>query len=587
MNENLALVPGTSTPISINTINNGISPGGGCPAGGLNNSAYFDGQPGGNFGASGNSFQMDGATVTIPIQFNVICGQTYHFKFAIADVGDASYDSYVFLKAGSFASEAVNVTVATVSGDSTIVRGCTDADFIFTRPQSSADTAYTVNYEITGGSAVEGVDYDPLPDSVYFQPGQASDTMTLHPIYYDSAPDTSTVTITVKIVNQCGDTIVSSGTIYILKNPNITFTSADPTVYCSNDSVALHSVASGGMPPYSYQWNTGAVGDSANVKVNLEGPFDFYVTATDACGFKDTDTVHVNLLQTLSIDTLVSSPTQACANTGIASATVSGATGTPTYSWTFINQNPTDTVEVSTSTLAQNLSGGWYYFTVTDNICSMTDSVKVEAIGGPQAVINPDKTEGCNPDNFVFNNGSTGANSYQWNFGDGYFSVSNTNAQTHTFTGDSTTTIPVSHTVYLIASNGMCSDTTSVVVVNKNCGCMDPKALNYNDKAVVTDNSCIYHAPEIKIPNVFSPNGDGANDVLQFLKQDYLTGIEYWIFNRWGDVMFHTDELGKYWDGKINGNYAAPGVYFIKYTAKGIDGSTVNGQSFFQIVRPK
>ncbi len=68
----------------------------------------------------------------------VQCNQTYHIRLAIADGTDDYLDSGVFLEAGSFSSDAVNVTVATVSGDTTIVEGCTSADFIFSRPQTQS-----------------------------------------------------------------------------------------------------------------------------------------------------------------------------------------------------------------------------------------------------------------------------------------------------------------------------------------------------------------------------------------------------------------------------------------------------------------
>lgn len=111
---------------------NGSSSYGDCNAsiGGLTNSQYFAGAPGAHF-------QMDGVTKSLSIEFKVVCGQSYHFKFAICDIGDNAFDSWVFLKAGSFSSEAVQVTVATVSGDNTVIEGCTQADIIFTRPVSS------------------------------------------------------------------------------------------------------------------------------------------------------------------------------------------------------------------------------------------------------------------------------------------------------------------------------------------------------------------------------------------------------------------------------------------------------------------
>ena len=107
--QNVAVVPGTNTPITISTIHPGL------------NAAFY-------VNNTGNTFSHNGFTVPIPVELDVQCGETYHFKFAIADCSDSFLNTAVFLEAGSFVSDAVDVTVATVSGDSTIVEGCTDAN---------------------------------------------------------------------------------------------------------------------------------------------------------------------------------------------------------------------------------------------------------------------------------------------------------------------------------------------------------------------------------------------------------------------------------------------------------------------------
>ena len=91
--ENIALVPGTTTPITINTVNN------------LVNSAYYV-DNGDGFTAPFNNdpfyIQFDGLTTVLTAEALVQCGQTYHIKIAIADANDTAWDSAVFLEAGSF-----------------------------------------------------------------------------------------------------------------------------------------------------------------------------------------------------------------------------------------------------------------------------------------------------------------------------------------------------------------------------------------------------------------------------------------------------------------------------------------------------
>ena len=224
--QNVALVPGTNTPITISTIYPAGVPGE--PPAGLNPQLYVS-------NAGGTTHTHNGFTVPIPIELNVQCGETYHFRFAIGDGSDTYLNTAVFLEAGSFVSDAVDVTVATVSGDSTIVEGCTDANFIFTRPEGETGDTLIINYEI-GGEAIEGTDYNELQDTVVFLPGEDSVIINLSPIQDGLDEGFESVTITVELVNICGDTIVSSGVIYIGDGPIINIDESDTLLVCANES---------------------------------------------------------------------------------------------------------------------------------------------------------------------------------------------------------------------------------------------------------------------------------------------------------------------------------------------------------------
>lgn len=97
-NENVALVPGTSLPVAINTVNNG-SPGafgsfGNCTS--LDYSAFYIDNVG------GSTIEYDGFTTPLVASIEIVPNQTYSFKFAIADVSDGILDSGVFIKGESF-----------------------------------------------------------------------------------------------------------------------------------------------------------------------------------------------------------------------------------------------------------------------------------------------------------------------------------------------------------------------------------------------------------------------------------------------------------------------------------------------------
>ena len=81
----------------------------------------------------------------------------------------------------------------------------------------------------------------------------------------------------------------------------------------------------------------------------------------------------------------------------------------------------------------------------------------------------------------------------------------------------------------------------------------------------------------LEMPNAFSPNGDGINDIYQ-AKTNYQSIIEFhaYIFNRWGQKLYEWNDLAGGWDGKYNGKDVAQGVYFVLVKAKGADGKKYN-----------
>jgi len=67
------------------------------------------------------------------------------------------------------------------------------------------------------------------------------------------------------------------------------------------------------------------------------------------------------------------------------------------------------------------------------------------------------------------------------------------------------------------------------------------------------------------LPNVFTPNSDGTNDLFTF---DLVEAAEIQIFNRWGNVVYISDTVFE-WDGKSNGSECPEGVYFYRIKTKG------------------
>ena len=91
---------------------------------------------------------------------------------------------------------------------------------------------------------------------------------------------------------------------------------------------------------------------------------------------------------------------------------------------------------------------------------------------------------------------------------------------------------------------------------------------------------------DLRIPNAFTPNEDGVNDVW---KVAYRSLLEFscTIFDRYGNELFHFNDPTQGWDGKYKGKYVKPGVYFYVIEAKGADGTRYRKGGDINLIRSK
>ncbi|MGV3636130.1 MAG: gliding motility-associated C-terminal domain-containing protein [Flavobacteriales bacterium] len=106
----------------------------------------------------------------------------------------------------------------------------------------------------------------------------------------------------------------------------------------------------------------------------------------------------------------------------------------------------------------------------------------------------------------------------------------------------------------VVVSDGICSKAASVLVEVRELICADP---------------------DIFIPNTFTPDGDGKNDVL-FVRGPNIASLEFMVFDRWGEKVFETTDIGRGWDGTFKGKPVDPAVFVYHLRALCVD-----GQSFF------
>ena len=113
---------------------------------------------------------------------------------------------------------------------------------------------------------------------------------------------------------------------------------------------------------------------------------------------------------------------------------------------------------------------------------------------------------------------------------------------------------------------------------------------------VLTDDSICKSQPEPvtvyteectpQIPNVFTPDGDGVNDVFS-ISELYATGMHVWIYDRWGVLVYEWDGLAGYWDGTYqeNGKPVTDGVYYYIADISDLNNVLQSESGFIQLIR--
>lgn len=277
---NIALVPGTTQPVSIDNVNTGTNPG-----------YYVDNGDGftAPYDSDPHYIQFDGFTTVLVARAAVQCGQPYHIKIAIADAGDPVLDSGVFLEAGSFSSpNAVQLDLVTASSDGTLTEGCSNATFTVSRPGTQGDLDVAV---VVSGTATNGVDYTQIPSTITIPDGQQSVSLPVDAFEDGQAEGVEEMVLTATYVNACGQTATSTASIPINDYVPIQITAPDQTLHCDMDSVLLSASVTGGFGDLALHWSTGSTQPTTQVYAMIDHAFTLAVT--DACARTAQADVHV------------------------------------------------------------------------------------------------------------------------------------------------------------------------------------------------------------------------------------------------------------------------------------------------------
>jgi len=296
-------------------------------------------------------------------------------------------------------------------------------------------------------------------------------------------------------------------------------------IICHNDyAIAIADVISGGTPNYNYEWSNGYIGSTATGLT--EGTYT--VSVIDDHGCRDsTDITFTNPPLFINDTTSIPVTCDAACN-GVGTVISSG--GVPEYTYLWDNGD--------TDSSSFNLCPGWHYVTVTDaNGCVDTLEVNVDISAEGLGVV-------AWADAYtVYNDESTtiytiDGNNYIYNW-----------SPTETL-NDYTLQNP-------IATPGV--NTLYSVTVTDEYGCKNIDTVLIKVKEIVCGEPYIY------VPNAFTPNDDGKNDRL-YAYGDIIDELYFAIYDRWGELMFETEDISKGWDGTYMGKKLDPAVfvYYIK-----------------------
>ena len=215
---------------------------------------------------------------------------------------------------------------------------------------------------------------------------------------------------------------------------------------------------------------------------------------------------------------------------GYLAVTVTEGTGTLHYVWTPNMNGATDSLV--------DIHGGDYTLTVTDSLgCSATSTFTVDGLPNPVACFTliPEAPSYLVGEMIVFNNCSQYQTHNHWDLGD--LNTSEETGLTYTYNDIGTYTITLD--------------------VTNDQGCSD----SYTKTIVVHEQTRFY------LPNSFTPNGDGINDVFMPVQMEVKEGsYSLKLFDRYGNLVFYTTDLNEGWDATINGKKVPTGSTFVYFT---------------------
>ncbi|MGI6320757.1 MAG: PKD domain-containing protein [Bacteroidales bacterium] len=319
--------------------------------------------------------------------------------------------------------------------------------------------------------------------------------------------DAGTYQVTIKDTNNCE--AIETVTIINHAGPTIeSFTSTDELCDEVNGSITVNYT--GGIEPISFQWSTEH--NTQTISNLTEGTYAVTITDQNSCTAQAIHTIVNHPKPDLEFTNIVMDT--CLLSSGKVTAFVSGGSGVYSYLW--------DTEPAQNSSSATGLDPGTYIVVVSDGFCTISDTIEIIGIPGPDAAFNiSPNIAPISHAEIRFTDMTEGEiETWHWEFGDGFQSTNQNPKYTYQNLGEYEVTMIVTDI------NGCIDTAYGTVLID----------IDFN----------------IWIPNAFTPNDDGKNDrwgpvAIGFSDKDY----QMKIWDRWGMLVFETDNYYQRWDGSI------------------------------------
>lgn len=451
---NIATIPNSSTPVSINTVNGGPGPSSGCPNGNGTNMEYYVDNC-----ASGALIPFGGFTVVLTAEHEVVCGETYHIKLAIGDIDDVNWDSAIFLQKNSLLSDVIEITpqeTTVCTGESatlttTLPVGANQNGTYYWAPdgQTTPDitvspnstTEYIVYYTVNGcemtDTAMVIVDdcsgctppeltltglVDCIPNEVTLSDAIDPSSDQANTTFYGTEADA------ISGNNTISENISSSGTYWVrAEDPNdpdcfevypievdingpeieITETTAPS---CEGGDGAIGIDVTGGTPNYTYEWldaNDNIVGTTDFVEGLSAGTYSVSVTDDEGCSATEI----TSLSNPPSGDDPSFQLTDFCAGASNGAINISPTGGEFSI---FSPTNDGASIDENTGELFDAVGGTTYSieYTVVDEGCSYSSVEEVIVSTGPEFTLSSSNPSCGNNDGEIVLNGLSDSETY-------------------------------------------------------------------------------------------------------------------------------------------------------------------------------